>query len=119
MWKLKRKIYDLKWIYDTVLPVDECIRVLTELQKTNRYSWSSATGTRLPENSVELVFQQPRSGEGKLKRTRYIAEFYRVEKGWTAIVLRFVDELFLAPPFTSLEEIDAFFSAAIQAHRRK
>lgn len=119
MRNFKIKLYDLKWIYDTILPSNECIKILTNLQGTNPYSWSAVICNQQSENLIELTFRQPASGEGKPKRTRYTAEFFKVETGVTVIVLRFVDELFGAPPFTSIDEIDAFFHKAIHAFRRQ
>ena len=111
--------YDLQWIYDTILSVDECIRLLIEFQESNSWTWSSVSCNKKTNYVLELTFRQPTTGAGKPKRTRYTAEFYAVEKGWTAIVLRFVDELFLSPPFTSIEEIDDLFGKILQAHRRQ
>ena len=119
MCRFKIKLYDLKWIYETHLPIGECMQILTGLQETNPYSWSALSCTQISERQIALVFKQPKNGDGRPKRTRYTAEFYAIENGRTVIVLRFEDELFLAPPFTSIEEIDTLFNKTIQALRRQ
>ena len=72
----------------------------------------------LPDNQIQMIFRQA-PDVTRLKRTRYVAEFYALENGKTAIVLRFYDELLWAPPFTCLDELDALFAQVIQAVRRK
>lgn len=116
---LKKPMYDIKWIYDTPMQPASCIAKLIQLPESNPYLRSGFSCSQLSDRQVEIVLKQPKSGEGRPKRTRYIAEFYPIENGQTVIVLRFVDELFWMPPFTPIEEMDGLFLQILHASRRK
>lgn len=110
--------YDLKWIYDTDLAMDVCIDRIMRFAEEKTYKESTLSCVLLPDNRIQMIFRQA-PDVTRIKRTRYVAEFYALENGKTAIVLRFYDELFWAPPFTCLDELDALFAQVIQAVRRK
>lgn len=41
MWRFLTKLYNLKWIYDTGMSTQDCIKVLTALPEQTMYLWSS------------------------------------------------------------------------------
>ena len=118
MKKFFRFPYDLKWIYDTDLAMDVCIDRIMRFAEENTYTRSKLACVHLPDNKIQMIFRHP-PDRSRPKRTRYIAEFYALENGKTAIVLRFYDELLWAPPFTTMDELDPLFAQVIQAVRRK
>lgn len=118
MWKFLTKLFDMKWIYDTSMSAYDCVNVLKNLPEHTAHLWSSFSCSQTTDTHLELVFRQPKNGDGRPKRTVYIADFFTLENKQTVIVLRFVDELFIPIPFTCIEEIDEFLKNYVDAQRR-
>lgn len=116
MIKFPRIPFDLKWVYDTNLSIQTCLECLLSPNILVIHTSSRVSCVQISDTQVQIVFRN--TERGRFRRTRYNAEFYRIESGLTVIVLRFVDELFGGPPFTTLDEIDEFLKTIIQAFRR-